>query len=348
MGAARASVYARADGNNMESPAMLARFTFVLALVATVAPARAADPLPLRYAQTASTWRSIFSLPMRVADKLGFFAKNDIAFTMVPIEEGAEASLVALREGNADVAHVATSFLVTAAMRGADTVAIAAEFNNPVYSLVAKPWYKSIAELKGRRIGMADMTGSVSLATLALFEKHGVKKEDLNIRVIEGTSARFQCLVNDDCEAVPLGQPQDFYAQRQGFRLLGATSEAVPEFLYTVTAARRGWAEQHQETLVRYVRAMRDSFKFIRDPENHGRLVLLMKDGWGSSEDSAFATLDLFFKPERHVLPMEGEISMEGLERVIGFMRDGGVIAGAAPSLDQLVDTRYLKIGLGR
>ncbi len=321
---------------------------FLAAFALCGSAAFADEPLPLRYAQTASTWKSIFSLPMRVADKQGFFSGRDLKFSMVPIEDGAEASLTALQDGKADVAHVATSFLITAAMRGADTLAVTAEFNNPIYSLVAKPWYKSVAELKGRRIGMADMTGSVALATLALFKKHGLSKEDLNIKVVEGTSQRFQCLTIDDCEAVPLGQPQDFYAIRQGFRLLGATNEAVPEFVYTVTAARRPWAAQNKETLVRYALAMRDSFKFIRDPGNRDKLIALAKEWWGSSEESAGATLDLFFNPERNVLPMEGEINLKGVEQVIQFLREGGILKGAVPSAESFVDPQYLKAALAR
>ena len=323
---------------------------FLIAGFASAFTPAAADeaPLPLRYAQTGSTWRSVFSMPMRIAQTQGFFAKRGLAFTMVPIEEGAEASLVALQEERADAAHVATSFLVTAALKGADVVAVAAEFNNPVYSLLAKPWYNRIEDLKGRRIGMADMSGAVSLATLALFAKHGLKREDLNIRVIEGTSARFQCLTNDDCEAVPLGQPQDFYAQRQGFRLLGYTNDAVPEFAYTVTAARRGWAQAHEETLVRYVRAMSDAFAFIRADANRGRLAGLMGEWWNSSEDSANATLDLFFKPEKNVLPLQGEINLKGVDQVIAFLREGGIIKGAAPKAADFVDLRYLARGLAK
>lgn len=323
-------------------------FTVIVALCAA-APGLAQQPLtPLRYAQTGSTWRSIFSLPMRIADKQGFFAKHGLKFSMVPIEDGAEASLLALQEGKADVAHVATSFLITAALKGADTVAVMAEFNNPVYNLVAKPWYKSIPELKGRRIGMADMSGAVSLATLELFKMHGLSKQDLNIRVIEGTSARFQCLTVDDCEAVPLGQPQDFFAQRQGFRILGATTDAVPEFAYTVTAARRGWAVQNEEALVRYVRAMRDAFEYIRAPANRDQLVVLMKEWWNSSEESSVSTLDLFFNPEKHVLPMQGEINMKGVEQVLRFLREGGVVKGDLPAAETFVDLRYLAKGLGR
>ena len=265
---------------------------------------------------------------------------------MIQIVGGAETSLVALEEGQADVAHVATSFLITAALRGADTVAIIAEFNNPIYSLVAKPWYKSIEELKGRRVAMADMTGSVSLATMALFEKHGLTKDDLDINVIEGTPGRFQCLMRGDCDAAPLGQPQDFHAVRQGFRLLGATNDAVPDFVYTVTAARKSWAVEHKEALARYVRSMRNSFRFIRDPQNRNRIAVLMKEWWGSSEETAFSTLDLFFQPEKNVLPFEGEINLKGVEQVIRFLKDGGVVTGPIPPAETFVDLQYLMVGL--
>jgi len=325
-----------------------ALFCALLGSLLFVQACPAKELLELRYAQTASTWRSIFSLPMRIADKEGFYAANGLDFKMVQIVGGAETSLVALEEGQADVAHVATSFLITAALRGADTVAIIAEFNNPIYSLVAKPWYKTIEELKGRRVAMADMSGSVSLATLALFEKHGLTKDDLDINVIEGTPGRFQCLMRGDCDAAPLGQPQDFHALRQGFRLLGATNDAVPDFVYTVTAARRSWAVEHKEALARYVRAMRDSFRFIRDPQNRSRIAVLMKEWWGSSEETAFATLDLFFQPEKNVLPFEGEINLKGVEQVIRFLKDGGVVTGPIPPAETFVDLQYLQAGLAR
>ncbi len=308
-----------------------------------VTGASAEELVPLRYGQTASTWKSIFSLPIRVADTHGFFRKNGLAFTLVPVEGGGEATLQALEDGKADLAHVATSFLVTGAARGRNTVGIAGEFNNPIYSLVAKPWYKRIEDLKGRKIGMADMSGAVALATMALFQQHGLTAKDLDIRVIEGTSPRFQCLTQEDCDAVPLGQPQDFYAQRQGFRILGASNEAVPEFLYTVTAAKRDWAEQHADTVVRYVRALRDALVFIRAPENRAEIVALIMEAWNSSETSATGTMKLFFEPEKNVLPMQGEMSVAGLKQVIRFLEEGGVLKEPPPPIERLLEPRYLE-----
>ena len=51
----------------------------------------------------------------------------------------------------------------------------------------------------------------------------------------------------------------------QGYRLLGASTEVVPDLLYTVTAARRSWAEANKDAVTRYVRALAAAFDFIRD-----------------------------------------------------------------------------------
>src|SRR3954454_5231649 len=115
-------------------------------LVASIGPA-AADTV-LRYAQAYSSMRSVYSLPIVVADRQGFFRREGLDFrVVVPQPGGGEAMAAALHDGTADIAHIATPFLITAALGGSDAVAIAAEFNNPVYSLIAQPGIKSFADL---------------------------------------------------------------------------------------------------------------------------------------------------------------------------------------------------------
>ncbi len=312
---------------------------FVAALLANAARA---EPLTLRYGESASPLQSIFALPVLVAERQGFFVREGLNFSIVPVTGGGEATIQALRDGFADVSHVATNFLVTASLGGSDAVAIAAEFNNPVYSLVAKPWIADMAGLKGKTLGLADEKGAVTYATRKLLARHGVGDGDYRFKVIEGTPARYHCLVDGDCAAVPLGQPQDFFAVRQGMKILGLSTDAVPEFLYTVTVARRGWASQHAEAVTRYVRALGAAFAFIRDPARRDDVAGAIRDAWGASDDVARQTLALYFEPERRVLPERGEISLPGLARVEDFMMETGVISAPVPT-DRLVDLRYLR-----
>ena len=298
---------------------------------------------PLRYAQSYSAVRSIFSLPVSVAERAGFFRREKLDFhVVVPLPGGSDKMLDALSDGSADITHIATPFLIRAVLAGADARAIAAEFNNPIYSLIARPEIKTFADLKGKLIGMADEAGSITVSTRKLLALHGLGPADFRVRIIEGTPARYTCLRRAECDAVPLGQPQDLLAIKDGHRLLGLSTEAVPEFVYTVTAARPAWASAHKETLVRYARALGAAFKYIRDPTHRKTVVKIIVEATEVSGDIAEQTLKLFFDPERNVLPKQGEINLRGLAEVISFMGEAGAIREPLPAPESFVDLQYL------
>jgi NitT/TauT family transport system substrate-binding protein len=313
-------------------------------LAVAFAPAAAGDAIKLRYGQAYSAARSIFSLPVAVADREGFFAREGLAVEfLMPIPGGADNQITALHNDSVDVTHVATPFLIRAALGGSDAVAIAAEFNNPIYSVIAKPEIASFADLKGKLIGLADEYGTITLSTRKLMALHGLARGEFGVRVIEGTSGRWACLRRGDCDAVVLGQPQDLTAIEQGYRLLGTSTEAVPDLLYTVTAVRRSWAEANKEAIVRYVRALSAAFAFIRDPANRGSVARTVMQSTNTPEAIAQRTLNLFFEPERGVLPRRGEIDLKGLAQVIAMMGEAGTIKPPLPSPERFVDVRYLR-----
>src|SRR5262244_4238043 len=121
----------------------------------------AGQAIPLRYGQAYSALRSIFALPLFVAEREGYFVREGLDFSMLPVPGGGEKLVAALHDGTADICHVATPFLVAAVLKGSDAVAIAAEFNNPIYSLIAKPEIADFAALKGKLIGLADEAGTI-------------------------------------------------------------------------------------------------------------------------------------------------------------------------------------------
>jgi ABC-type nitrate/sulfonate/bicarbonate transport system substrate-binding protein len=248
----------------------------------------------------------------------------------------------ALHDDTVDVTHVATPFLVRAALAGSDAVAIAAEFNDPIYSLVARPEIARIGDLKGRIVGMADPDGSIAFSMRKLLALHGIRESDVRMKTIDGTPARLSCLRGGGCDAVPLGQPQDVLAQSEGYRLLGISNEAVPEYLYTVTAARRSWASANSELVVRYVRALAASFAMIRDPARRAAVVAAIVDRTAVPPGIAERVLDLYAQPGRKALPLRGEIDPRGVAQVIAFMADAGQIQPPLPAAERFVDLSYL------
>ncbi len=176
-----------------------------------------------------------------------------------------------------------------------------------------------------------------------LLALNDLRRDDFRTRFVDGTPERLSCLTAGDCDAVPLGQPQDFVAMRRGFRLLGLSTEAVPEYLCTVTAARRSWADANKDAIVRYVRALSAAFKFIRDPAKRDQLIMTIVDTTGFAEANAKLTLALYFEPDRHVLPKLGEINLGGMEQAIAVMGEGGILKAPLPRAERFVDLQYLQ-----
>jgi ABC-type nitrate/sulfonate/bicarbonate transport system substrate-binding protein len=316
-----------------------------LAALITASPvgSASAQTVTLRYGQAFSALRSIFALPLLVAEREKFFAREGLNFVVVPITGGGEKLIEALHDDTADMTHVATAFMIQAAMKGSDAVAIAAEFNNPIYSLIAKPEIKTYADLKGKLLGFAAETGSITISIRKLMAMHGLQRDDYRTKFVDGTPDRLACLTAGDCVAVPLGQPQDFVAMRQGYRLLGHSTEAVPDFVYTVTATRKSWAENNKDAVGRFVRGLGAAFRFIRDPARRNDVVRTIVETTGLAEANARLSLSLYFEPERNVLPRQGEIDLKGFATAIEFMGEAGVLKAPLPPVERFVDLQYLR-----
>jgi ABC-type nitrate/sulfonate/bicarbonate transport system substrate-binding protein len=130
---------------------------------------------------------------------------------------------------------------------------------------------------------------------------------------------------------------------RQGYRLLGLSTEAVPDFVYTVTAARKSWAEKNKDAVGRFVRGLGAAFRFIRDPARRDDVVRTIVETTGFAEANARLSLALYFEPERNVLPRQGEIDLKGFATAIEFMGEAGVLKAPLPPPERFVDLQYLR-----
>jgi ABC-type nitrate/sulfonate/bicarbonate transport system substrate-binding protein len=310
--------------------------------VASIPPA-AAQPLSLRYGQIPSTVRGVSSLYLFLAEQKGLLAREGIKLERIPIAGGTDKMVAALGEGRVDVTQTATPYLIQAAMAGSDAVGIAGETANPVYSLIAKPEIASFADLKGRVVGLSLSVDTISISMRKLLMLKGLSATDYAVKELVGTPVRFECLKRGECDAVALGQPEDFIAIGQGYRRLGLSTEAVAAFQFQVVAARRDWAHANKDTVVRFVRALGAAFRFVRDPGNRTEVVEAIVQSTGASQEIARATLALYFEPDRGVMPRQAEIDLKGLAQVIAFMAEGGVLKPPLPAPGRFVDLQYLR-----
>ena len=286
-----------------------------------------AQPVTLRYGQIPSTIKTISALSFYIGQRKGFFAQEGINLEMMPIEGGAANMVVALNKEVVDITRTATPYLIQDVLKGSDGVAIAGETLTPIYSLIAKPEIKTFADLKGKVVGLSLAVDTISISTRKLMAKNGIKEGEFKVKELVGTPVRADCLRKGECDAVPLG----------------VSTDAVPSFLFTVSAVRKSWGEKNKEALVRYVRGLASSYRFMRDPNNRDEVVRMAIAVTGSSEEIARQTLALYFDPDRGVVPKQAELDVKGLGQVIQFMAEAGELKPPLPPPERFIDLQYLR-----
>ena len=321
-------------------------FIAILATLLVTAPVESAfaQTITLRYGQIPSTIKTVSALHFYIAQRKGFFTREGINMQIVPIEGGAANMVIALTKGTVDITRTATPYLIQDVLNGSDNVAILGETATPIYSLIAKPEIRSFADLNGKTIGLSLAVDTISISTRKLMSMNGVRESDFKVKELVGTPARADCLRKSECDAVPLGQPEDMQLILQGYRRLGVSTDAMPNFQFIVSAVRRSWAETNKDALVRYARALASSFRYMRDPANRDEVVRIILDTTGSSDQIARQTLQLYFEPERGVVPKQAEIDMKGFAQVIQTMGEVGELKAPLPPVERFVDLQYLKL----
>src|SRR5258708_15400744 len=132
-------------------------FRIFIALIAFVGACSSVrcETATLRFGQIPSTARAVSSLYLYVAEKQGFFARENIAVDIVQIPGGTGNMVAALDRGEVDVTQTATPYLIQAALNGSPAGAIAGTTANPHYNLIAKPVIKDFADLNRQRLGLS-------------------------------------------------------------------------------------------------------------------------------------------------------------------------------------------------
>ena len=321
---------------------MTFRTLAILLALAGFSPAHAAS-VTLRFGQIPSTARAVSSLYLYVAEQQGFFARENVAVEVVQVPGGTGNMVAALDRGEVDVTQTATPYLIQAVLNGSPAVAIAGTTANPIYSLIAKQEIEDFAGLKGKLVGLSLPVDTISISMRKLLALKGLGDADYKVKELVGSPLRAACLKSGECDAVPLGQPDDLIAIEDGYRRLGLSTEAVASFQFEVIAARRDFAQDHAPALIGFVSALADAFRFIRDPTHRDDAVNAIVALTGASDDIARATLALYLDPDRGVLPRQAEIDVGGLAQVIAFMGEGGVIKLPLPAPERFVDLQYLR-----
>jgi sulfonate transport system substrate-binding protein len=125
----------------------------------------------------------LYYLPLTVAEQLRYFKDEGLDVTIVDFAGGSQA-LRALIGGSADVTSGAFEHTVNMQVKGQRLRAFVLQGRAPQIVLAVStktmPNFKSIAELKGKKIGVTAPGSSTNIMANYLLAKHGLKPSDVS------------------------------------------------------------------------------------------------------------------------------------------------------------------------
>jgi NitT/TauT family transport system substrate-binding protein len=147
---------------------------------------------------------SLYHLPLTLADQLGFFRQAGVGVDFLAHEAGAHA-VASLVSGKADVAAGAFEHVFNASFQNHKHQAFVLMGRSPQVSMgisVRLSHVKSLAELKGARVGVTSIGSSTHTMASQWLLLHGVLPEDVSFVEVGSSAGVWDALRNGSIDAV--------------------------------------------------------------------------------------------------------------------------------------------------
>jgi ABC-type nitrate/sulfonate/bicarbonate transport system substrate-binding protein len=282
---------------------------------------------------TASTW------PFLIAEQEGFFQREGIDFKRV-IGGNTTATTQALVAGSTDIAQMNLVNLLAANSAGADLIVIGGDSTVPIYTLIVHSSIKSYADLKGKRLAVTGPTDPLNYILARMLAANGLAPSDYEMIGLGGAPQRLAAVQNRGVAGALINQPSDFIALASGFSSLGLSTDYVDNFQYTITGARRDWAQKNRSLVVRFLRAYVKACEFFYEPKNKEAAVRALAERTKAEKDEAEKTYALYMKTQK-TIPRDGGIDVQGARKVAENWKDFG-LQKTPPPVDGAIDLSYL------
>lgn len=257
--------------------------------------------------------RNYFNLPAWIGLHAGLFGREGIALRIDHIEAIEEVN-DRLRDGRAQLAYGVTEHVILDAETGGRQVIIGGNVNKLPFSLIARPGIGTIADLRGKRIGVSSLRAGSSSLVMKLLAAHGLHHpDDYTLIPCGPILARWDLLRSGGIDAGLQGAPLNAIALEEGFVSLGEPRDQIPHFQFTSLDVDRDWAGANHDLLLRFLRGfIRAHEWFFANREGSNRIAVQES---GIAERHADLAWQEYTGAE--IFPRDAEASAAGVQELI-------------------------------
>ena len=253
--------------------------------------------------------------PIFVAQDKGFFAARGLQVELAPAPNSA-TQIGALRDGGIDIALTAMDNIVPYA---GELFAFLGMNDGGRISLMAAPRIQRTTDLKGEALAVDALASGYAFVLMEMLARSGVAPGDYRLVSVGGSRERLRALQEGKAAGALLNAPTDAAAQAAGFVRLETSAEVLKRYQGSVGAARRAWAREHGDVLVRYIAAHVAALDWLYAPANRAEaqqiLARRLKVDAASAERSYAELLS------QGSLARKAALDVEGIRTVLELRR---------------------------
>ena len=238
-------------------------------------PSTAATATKAPVVKLAVSFSNIISdeLPLWIAKEGGYFDKNslDVELSNIASTQG----VAALLSGQVKFAQMGGSESLSAAAQGADVKVVGMIAGVYPFVLEVNASIKTIADLKGKKIGVSAVGSSSDIATRVALRKMGLDADkDVTISAVGSVQQRTAAMLTGAIDA-GLAQPPDTIAlEEKGYHVLYDLAAQKLPSANTAVVVQGSYLSQNKDVVQRYVDSLTQAIVRERNDKPFSLTVL--------------------------------------------------------------------------
>ena len=233
--------------------------------------------------------KSIGFFDIWVAHEKGFFRKYGFDSEVITMRPN--LSVVALQAGEIDYTMM-TSTVIRSAVKGMPLKLITIGLKSSFHALVGRGSFKSVAELKGKKIAISNVGATDDLVARALLQKAGLDpRRDVTMLSVGASETRFQSLISGQMDAATLSLPHSVLAKQQGFRFLGNAGDVL-HIPFTGLSTTTAKIQRDREAIKRMIQAQMESMRWIKNQKSDA--IQFLRQFFGTDEPTAIESYNVY------------------------------------------------------
>lgn len=221
--------------------------------------------------------------PLWIAEREGFFRKNGIDIKIVKIAGGTQGAQ-ALLSGGVDISFTDPTSTISAIAAGAQLVEVMAITTIMPYYLVGAPGVKSVADLKGKRVGSSGLGLSASrLALLVAFGTLGLdpNRDKITLVAAGAEPERIAGLAAGAIAGTVVGPEFHSKIDQLGLNILSDLRKVKIPWEQDALETSRKFLDTKRDVVEAVVKALLQANAYVLNPANKNSVVELLRSRLG-------------------------------------------------------------------